>query len=167
MKSRFFYIIYACFFAAIAIFFKLYFNGIWGWIVSMPLAIFASLGFYAGLFLSEKDVDKLFKESADKDGPINLTLCLIELVYFGRYILYAVTVYLSFISFHFYIVPLISVVVSLVNTLDIIRLNMIRNVKMTNGIVGILKNYLFFYILDFIIVSFFYGLGLLISSLWF
>lgn len=160
MGSRFVFIIIAIISFSLAVFFNGYFNGLWGWITSLPLVTLVTwpaLGF--ALFSSQKDVDKF--TGVDKLEPPNPILLLIELVHFSRYVSYAVTAYLSFIGVQFHIVPLITIAVSLVQTFDIIRLNMLRCAKRGGGVVGILKHYQIFYIKDFIIVSFFYSLGYL------
>jgi len=164
MNSRFVPITTAIVSFSVAVFFILYFSGLWRWIIASPLLVLVTWpSLKIGLFSPQKDVDKL--TGADKlEEPINPYLLLIEFVSFSRYILYAVTAYLSFIGFPFYIVPLIAVVVSLAKAFNPIRFNITVSAKRENGVIGILKTYPYFYFQDFIIVSIVYGLGLLIQE---
>jgi len=164
MNSRFVRVTTAIASFSIAVFFILYFSGLWRWVIASPLLVFVTWpSLKIGLFSSKSDIDKL-TEADQFEEPINPYLLLIELVPFSRFILYAVTAYLSYTGFPFYIVPLIAIVVTVVKFFNPIRYSIVASAKRENGIVGILKSYPYFYFQDFIIVSVVYGLGLLIRE---
>ena len=161
MNSRFVPITTAIVSFGVAVFFIVYFSGLWHWIIASPLLVLVTWpSLKIGFFSPQDEVDKL--TGADKlERPINPFLLLIEVVSFSRYILYAATAYLSFTGFPFYIVPLMAVLVSLAKTFNTVRFNITAEAKCKNGFVGLLKTYPYFYIQDFIIVCIVYGIGVL------
>lgn len=160
MNSRFIPITAAIVSFMAAVFFIFYFDGLWRWIIASPLLVLVTLpSLKIGFFSPQEEVDKL--TGVDKfEKPINPYLLLTEIIFFSRFVIYATTVYLSFVGFPFYIVPLMAVIVSLAKTFNPIRFNLMLVAKGKNGFVGVLKTYPYFYIQDFIIVCVVYGLGI-------
>tara|TARA_R110000782_G_scaffold191199_4_gene281047 strand:- start:1192 stop:1692 length:501 start_codon:yes stop_codon:yes gene_type:complete len=165
MNSRFVPITAAIVSFSVAIFFIVYFSGLWRWIIASPLLVLVTWPSLKVGFLSpQEEVDKL--TGADKfERPINPCLLLAEIVSFSRYILYAVIAYLSFTGIPFYIAPLMAAFVSLAKTFNPVRYNLIVEAKGKYGFIGILKTYPYFYIHDFIIVCIVYGLGVLAQKI--
>jgi hypothetical protein len=160
MNSRFIPITTAIVSFMVAVFFIFYFNGLWRWIIASPLLVLVTWpSLKIGFFTPQEEADKL--TGADKlEQPVNPYLLLTEIISFSRFVLYAVTAYLSFSGFPFYIVPIMAVIVSLAKAFNPIRFNLMVAAKRKNGFVGVIKAYPYFYIQDFIIVCVVYGLGI-------
>tara|TARA_R110002124_G_C8703078_1_gene494159 strand:+ start:159 stop:662 length:504 start_codon:yes stop_codon:yes gene_type:complete len=165
MNSRFVPITIAIVSFLLAIFAIDYLNGVWRWIVAMPLIFFVALpSAKIGIFSSQEEVDTM--TGSDKlDSPINPYLLLTEVLSFSRYIAYALTAYFAFIEYPFYIVPLLTLYICFAKAFTSIRFNLTYNAKGKNGFVGIIKMYPFFYLQDFIIVSVIYGLGVIANGI--
>ena len=164
MNSRFVPITSAIVSFSLAIFAIAYLDGVWRWIVAIPLIFFVALpSAKIGIFSPQAEVDKM--TGSDKlDSPINQYLLLTEIISFSRYIAYVFTAYLAFIGYPFYIVPVLTIYICLAKAFSPIRFNLAYKAKGKNGFIGIIKVYPYFYIQDFIIVSIIYGLGLVTNS---
>ena len=164
MNSRFLPLTSAVVSLLVAIFFIVYFDGVWRWLIVSPMLIFITCPcFKIGVFSSQEEVDEM--TGANKlNKPISFPLLLIEIIYFCRYPLYLAIVYLSYKSFSLYFIPLLAVVCCLVKSFDSIRFNILRAAKRSDGVYGLIKKYPFFYIQDLIIVGVLYGLSALGKS---
>jgi hypothetical protein len=165
MNSRFVPLTSAVLSTLLAYFLIIYFDGLWRWIIATPILFFVSWpSFKIGLFAPQSEVDKMTGQ--DKlEEPVNPFLLLIEIIYSSRYLIYALTMYVSFNGFPLYFIPLLALPNCLIKSLNPNRFNMIRDRKRGSGYYGVLKIYPYFYIQDLIIIGIFYGLGILGSTL--
>ncbi|TXK92946.1 hypothetical protein BMR07_17875 [Methylococcaceae bacterium CS1] len=164
MSSLFVFIVISVFSLSTAIY--LYsLNGLFSWsgIISvLLLSIITWPALDITFFSSEEERDKM--TGVHEHGKPNLIRLLAELLFLSRYVVYAITAYLPFIGFSFYTVLLTAIALSLTHTFEPININMIFHANRVGGVVGVLKHYCCLYIPSLIIVSFFYGLGLLIQK---
>lgn len=164
MNSRFIPLTVVVVSFALATFFIVYFEGLWRWLVASPVLAFVTWpALRVGLFAPQADVDRM--TSADKmESPINPFLIAVELITFSRFLFYGLALYLGFIDYSFYAVFAIAAFVCLVKTFNPLRFNLIRDAKRRNGFLGLLRIYLYMYVVDTLAVGITYGVGYFVGA---
>ena len=133
----------------------IYFQGFWFRMVAGVLIVFIAWpGFKTGIFSSQEEVDEMTGADTEK-LPSSFEL-FVGALPLAKFSMYAITAYLCFYEYPFYIVPVMACFVLLTKAFDPVRFNLSKNRK-------IIKVYPYFYIQDFLTVSVVYSLVFLVK----